>query len=141
MYAARDGEGPTLTPATGVNNTVNSLPQFCPPVTECQISRLAGEPCSLNGVNVPMGPFEPVMCTKGHYCPKGGKEMIVCPPSTYCQAGASTPTPCAAGSRCPEGSSYPIFLVPLGGLAILDALLVLGLFLLAIKGRMRGNAR
>lgn len=126
---------------TGVNNTVNSLPQFCPPITQCQISRLAGEPCALNGINMPMGPFEPVMCSKGHYCPKGGKEMIRCPAYSYCQAGASTPTPCAAGSRCPEGSSYQIFLVPLGVLIIVDALLILGLILFKLKGRMRGNAR
>lgn len=125
----------------GVNNTVNSLPQFCPPLTDCQISRLAGEPCALDGINVPMGPFEPVMCSKGHYCPAGGKEMIRCPPGHYCQAGAAAPTPCAVGSRCPEGSAYAVYLLPLGVLVALDGLLLLGLALLKLKGRTRGHAR
>ncbi|KAK8054020.1 ABC transporter (ATP-binding-cassette) [Apiospora saccharicola] len=120
-----------------MNNTVNSLPQFCPPLTVCQQSRLAGDPCALDGITVGMGPFEPVVCPSGHYCPKGGREMILCPERTYCQPGASTPTPCAGGSRCPEGSSFEVFLVPLGILVIIDGLLIIGVIILVLRARSR----
>lgn len=119
------------------NNTVNSLPQFCPPLTLCQQSRLAGDPCALDGITVGMGPFEPVICPSGYYCPKGGKDMILCPERTYCQPGASTPTPCAGGSRCPKGSSFEVFLIPLGILVIIDGLLIIGIIILALRARSR----
>ncbi|KAK7931561.1 hypothetical protein PG985_002273 [Apiospora marii] len=120
-----------------MNNTVNSLPQFCPPLTVCQQSRLAGDPCALDGITVGMGPFEPVVCPSGYYCPPGGKKMTRCPERTYCQPGASTPTPCAGGSRCPEGSSFEVFLVPLGILVIIDGLLIIGVIILALRARSR----
>ena len=119
------------------NNTANSLPQFCPALTICQQSRLAGDPCAVDGITVGMGPFEPVVCPKGYYCPKGGKEMTRCPERSYCQPGASAPTPCSGGSRCPEGSSYEVFLIPLGILVIIDALIIIGVILMALRARSR----
>ncbi|KAI0169250.1 hypothetical protein GGR52DRAFT_513166 [Hypoxylon sp. FL1284] len=112
------------------NNTVNSLPQFCAPITECQISRLAGFTCAFQGQNIGMGPFEPVVCQQGYYCPMfsggrpGGLDKFVCPQGTYCQPGASTPTPCSVGSHCPEGSTYELFLIPVLILIIVDVLLI-----------------
>ncbi|KAL2016210.1 hypothetical protein VTK56DRAFT_4067 [Thermocarpiscus australiensis] len=47
------------------NNTVNSLPQYCPPFAECQLSRLGTWPCVVNGTNVGMGVFEPIICQAG----------------------------------------------------------------------------
>ncbi|KAI1101712.1 hypothetical protein F4804DRAFT_290537 [Jackrogersella minutella] len=109
------------------NNTVNSLPQFCPPVTDCQIARLAGFTCKLDGTNIGMGPFEPVVCQQGYYCPTASKgtEMLRCPEGTYCQPGAPTPTPCNIGSYCPEGSSYETFVIPVVVLIIADLLLAI----------------
>ncbi|KAI1380182.1 hypothetical protein F4677DRAFT_252994 [Hypoxylon crocopeplum] len=112
------------------NNTVNSLPQFCPPITECQIARLAGFTCSFGGRNYGMGQFEPVVCQQGYYCPtsSGGREILPCPAGTYCQPGAPTPTPCSVGSHCPEKSTYEMFLIPILVLIIADALIAIGLF-------------
>ncbi|KAI1204985.1 uncharacterized protein F4807DRAFT_296809 [Annulohypoxylon truncatum] len=109
------------------NNTVNSLPQFCPPITDCQIARLAGFTCSLGGTNIAMGPFEPVVCQQGWYCPKssGGTETLRCPTGTYCQPGAPTPTPCSVGSWCPEGSTYETFVIPIVILILVDLLLAI----------------
>ncbi|KAI1090440.1 hypothetical protein F5B19DRAFT_322499 [Rostrohypoxylon terebratum] len=119
------------------NNTANSLPQFCPPITDCQIARLAGLTCSTGGFNIGMGPFEPVVCQQGYYCPKssGGTEMLRCPTGTYCQPGAPTPTPCSAGSRCPEGSTYEIFVIPLIVLILADVLLLIILLWAFIRKR------
>ncbi|KAI1387271.1 uncharacterized protein F4822DRAFT_430023 [Hypoxylon trugodes] len=119
------------------NNTVNSLPQFCPPITECQIARLAGFTCSLGGRNIGMGPFEPVVCQQGYYCPtsSGGREMIPCPTGTYCQPGAPTPTPCSFGSRCPEKSSFETFLIPIAVLIFADVLILLALIWYHIRKR------
>ncbi|KAK8014377.1 hypothetical protein PG990_007673 [Apiospora arundinis] len=120
-----------------MNNTVNSLPQYCPALTVCQQSRLAGDPCAIDGITKGMGPFEPVVCPKGYYCPKGGKEMTRCPERNYCQPGAAAPTPCSVGSRCPEGSSYEVFLIPFGILVIIDALLAIGVIILGLRARSR----
>ncbi|KAK3997856.1 hypothetical protein QBC44DRAFT_279193 [Cladorrhinum sp. PSN332] len=116
-----------------LNNTVNSLPQFCPPFALCQMARLGGRACELNGTNIGMGPFEPVICQRGYYCPAGGKETIKCPKGTYCQPGAATPTPCAVGSLCPAGSSYERFLIPIGVLIAVDILLIIGIVLLRFR--------
>ncbi|KAK4166905.1 hypothetical protein QBC43DRAFT_256642 [Cladorrhinum sp. PSN259] len=116
-----------------VNNTVNSLPQFCPPFAVCQVARLGGRACELNGTNIGMGPFEPVICQRGHYCPPGGKETIKCPKGTYCQPGAATPTPCAVGSLCAEGSTAETFLIPVGVLIVVDILLIIGIILLRFR--------
>ncbi|KAK3496165.1 hypothetical protein B0T13DRAFT_279784 [Neurospora crassa] len=124
------------------NNTVNSLPQYCTPITECQLARLGGIDCKLNGVNIGMGPFEPVICQAGWYCPREEKGMVTlkCPSGHYCQAGAPTPTPCAVGSRCPEGSSFERYLLPIVLLLVLDVLLILGMIHLGIRKRRRNSS-
>ncbi|KAA8628536.1 hypothetical protein SMACR_07475 [Sordaria macrospora] len=121
------------------NNTVNSLPQFCPPVTECQLARLGGIACELSDANIGMGPFEPVVCQAGWYCPREEKGMVTlkCPSGHYCQAGAATPTPCAVGSRCPEGSQFERYLLPIVLLIVIDVLLILGMIYLGIRKRRR----
>ncbi|KAI1748612.1 hypothetical protein F4782DRAFT_550609 [Xylaria castorea] len=123
------------------NNTVNSLPQYCPPITECQESRLSGVVCQLNGANIGMGPFEPVICQQGHYCPPelGGRKTLPCPAGTYCQPGATTPTPCAVGSYCPEKSIYQVFLVPLVLLLALDLIITVALIWYVINRRFRNT--
>lgn len=127
-----------------VNNTVNSLPQFCPPVTECQLSRLFGSACLnpfVEGENMGMGPFEPVVCPTGRYCPpeQNGTVMILCPAKTYCQPGSASPTPCSTGSRCPPGSSYETYLAPLGIVIIFDLLLAVLVLALGFRGRILGK--
>ncbi|TRX90889.1 hypothetical protein FHL15_008293 [Xylaria flabelliformis] len=121
------------------NNTVNSLPQFCPPITECQESRLAGQVCQLSGRNIGMGPFEPVICQQGYYCPPGGRQTLPCPAGTYCQPGAATPTPCAVGSYCPVRSTYQVFLVPLFLLLALDVIITIALIWYVINRRFRNT--
>lgn len=125
------------------NNTINSLPLFCPPLSECQVARLTGVTCALNGKNVGMGPFEPVVCQQGWYCPPSakGKKTVRCPAGSYCQPGASTPTPCNFGSRCLEGSSYQLFLIPLMVLIVVDILLVAGIFFVKFKQRFHSSSR
>ncbi|KAL7622376.1 hypothetical protein AAE478_007880 [Parahypoxylon ruwenzoriense] len=119
------------------NNTVNSLPQFCPPITECQIARLAGFTCVFRGRNIGMGPFEPVVCQQGYYCPtsSGGTETLPCPAGTYCQPGAPTPTPCNVGSYCPERSTYQLYLVPVIILVIVDVLLAIAFIWYSLRKR------
>ncbi|KAI1410760.1 hypothetical protein F5Y13DRAFT_167326 [Hypoxylon sp. FL1857] len=119
------------------NNTVNSLPQFCPPITECQIARLGGFTCVFNGKNFGMGPFEPVVCQQGYYCPtsSNGTEMIPCPAGTYCQPGAPTPTPCTIGSHCPEGSTFETFLIPVAVLILADVLVAIAFLWYFIRKR------
>ncbi|KAI1175188.1 hypothetical protein F4777DRAFT_338443 [Nemania sp. FL0916] len=125
------------------NNTVNSLPQYCPPITACQISRVSGVICQFNGINVGMGPFEPVVCQEGYYCPPefGGRKTLPCPAGTYCQPGAPTPTPCAMGSYCPEKTTRQFFLVPLILLIVLDVIITIGLIWYVINRRFRNHRR
>ncbi|KAI0204507.1 hypothetical protein F4808DRAFT_345238 [Astrocystis sublimbata] len=121
------------------NNTVNSLPNYCPPITECQSSRYAGFACQLGGRNIGMGPFEPVICQEGFYCPpeEGGRKTLPCPVGTYCQPGAATPTPCAIGSYCPQQTTYQVFLIPLAILLVLDVLITISLIWYVINRRFR----
>ncbi|KAK1461233.1 hypothetical protein CMEL01_14869 [Colletotrichum melonis] len=123
------------------NNTVNSIPQYCPPLDACQMARLASFTCNFGGKNAGMGPFEPVVCQAGNYCPEenNGKVSIVCPAGSYCQPGAATPTPCSVGSRCPAGSSYELFLIPLAILIIIDVLMIAGMVIYRFRKRLRDH--
>ncbi|KAF5690371.1 ABC transporter [Fusarium denticulatum] len=125
------------------NNTINSLPQSCPPLEKCTIARLSGMTCSLNGTNVGMGVFEPIICQAGHYCPleEKGMKKIRCPAGSYCQPGASTPTQCLSGSRCPEGASFERYLIPVGVLVIIDFLLLVGMFVLMFRSRWQRTSK
>ncbi|GJC86166.1 putative white-brown complex 30 [Colletotrichum liriopes] len=86
-----------------------------------------------------MGPFEPVICQAGNYCPEGenGKISRVCPAGSYCQPGAATPTPCLTGSRCPEGSSYELFLIPFVILIIVDVFMIMGMITYKVRKRFQ----
>ncbi|KAM0340456.1 hypothetical protein ACHAPQ_001151 [Fusarium lateritium] len=125
------------------NNTINSLPQSCPPLPPCTVARLSGLTCSFNGSNIAMGVFEPIVCQAGYYCPldQGGQKKIRCPQGSYCQPGASTPTPCLSGSRCPEGASYERYLIPVGVLIIIDFLLIVGMFVLMFRSRWQRTSK
>ncbi|GKT47666.1 putative Xaa-pro aminopeptidase [Colletotrichum spaethianum] len=86
-----------------------------------------------------MGPFEPVICQAGNYCPEeeNGKVSRVCPTGSYCQPGAATPTPCLTGSRCPEGSSYELFLIPFVILIIVDVFMIMGMIIYRVRKRFQ----
>ncbi|KAI0120945.1 hypothetical protein BJ170DRAFT_153412 [Xylariales sp. AK1849] len=124
------------------NNTINSLPQYCPPIVECQEMRLSGIICQFEDRNIGMGPFEPVVCQAGSYCPEAshGREILPCPAGTYCQPGAATPTPCAVGSHCPEGSRYELYLIPPVLLIVIDVLMVISVLLYTLRIRIRRTA-
>ncbi|KAF4459172.1 ABC transporter (ATP-binding-cassette) [Fusarium albosuccineum] len=127
-----------------VNNTINSLPQSCPPRKECTKARLSGMTCAVSGIgNVGMGPFEPVVCEQGYYCPleDEGKKKLRCPKGSYCQPGASTPTPCAVGSYCPDGATFERYLIPLIVLIAIDILLLIGMFILIFRKRWRSTSK
>ncbi|KAH6895532.1 hypothetical protein B0T10DRAFT_587006 [Thelonectria olida] len=113
------------------------------PLALCQISRLSGQVCTFKGRNVAMGPFEPVVCQQGYYCPPSekGKKTVRCPAGSYCQPGASTPTPCSVGSRCPEGSSYQLFLIPIIVLILVDFLMLIGIFIIKFRNRFKASSR
>lgn len=117
------------------NNTVNSLPQFCPPLEACAVGRAAGLVCQLDGTNVGMGPFEPVLCQGRYYCPEGGAQKIRCPAGHFCRPGSVRPTPCSLGSSCPEGSVSESFYAPLVVLVVLDFILVLVMVLSTMRKR------
>ncbi|KAG8165107.1 hypothetical protein KVR01_005382 [Diaporthe batatas] len=122
------------------NNTVNSLPQYCPPPDVCQISRAAGMTCQIWHENTGMGPFEPVICQGGFYCPRGGMEKFKCPAGHYCPPGTAQPTPCAVGSACPAGSLSQRFYIPLAVLMIFDVCLIVGMLLLTVRKRARRSS-
>ncbi|KAM0297798.1 hypothetical protein HYE67_003282 [Fusarium culmorum] len=125
------------------NNTINSLPQSCPPLKECTVARVSGITCSLNGSNIAMGVFEPIVCQAGYYCPveDKGQKKIRCPAGSYCQPGSSSPTPCNVGSSCPEGSSFQRYYVPLLALILVDILLLVGMFVLMFRSRWQRTSK
>ncbi|KUI57529.1 hypothetical protein VP1G_04850 [Cytospora mali] len=104
---------------------------LCPNNTE---ARAAGMICQFEHSNIGMGPFEPVVCQGGYYCPDGVSK-IECPAGHYCQPGSAQPTPCSVGSACPAGSLAQRFYVPLAVLITLDVLLVLGILLMRLRKR------
>lgn len=124
----------------GQNNTVNSLPQYCPPPDVCQVARAAGMTCQIGHSNTGMGPFEPVICQGGYFCPKGAKEKLKCPAGHYCPPGTAQPTPCAVGSACPAGSLSQRFYIPLSILIIFDVCLIVGVLLLRLRKRVKKNS-
>ena len=83
-----------------------TIPSKCPPVIDCELQRLLGNQC--NGLgnysNGAQGPYEPIVCPPGNYCPTPA-EMLVCPKGFFCSSGTITPTKCDSISICPEGSS------------------------------------
>lgn len=99
--------------------------------------------CSYGGKNFGMGPFEPIVCQQGWYCPpeSNGRETFRCPKGSYCQPGAATPTPCNTGSYCPEGASYQVYLVPLGVLIVVDILVIIGMLFYRFRSRLFANSR
>ncbi|POS70339.1 hypothetical protein DHEL01_v211266 [Diaporthe helianthi] len=100
----------------------------------------AGVTCQIGHENTGMGPFEPVICQGGFYCPKGGVEKLRCPAGYYCPPGTAQPTPCAVGSACPAGSISQRFYIPLAILIIFDVCLVVGMILLRLRKRVKRNS-
>lgn len=72
----------------------------------------------------PMGPYEPVVCKKGNYCPLGGRQQIKCPSGHYCSIGSYNPVKCSFSALCSIGSYRDRSLLPLILLIILDLLLL-----------------
>lgn len=106
----------TLVP--GQNNTASNPPTYCPPFPRAQEARLTGQ------TTTPMGPYEPVVCKKGSYCPPGGAHQIECPSGHFCSIGAYKPTKCSFGALCPPGSYRDRSLLPLILLIVLDTFLL-----------------
>lgn len=103
---------------TGQNNTASNPPTYCPPSPPAQIARLEGV------TTPPMGPYEPVVCQKGNYCPPGGTQQIICPSGHFCSIGAYEPTQCSFGALCPPASYRDRSLLPLILLIALDLLII-----------------
>ena len=82
-----------------------------------------------------MGPFEPVLCTAGFYCPKNATEQIQCPEGSYCPPGSAQAIKCSGGSHCPAGSQNEVNMVPFGMLIIVDVLMIVVFLLLNFRAR------
>jgi ABC-type multidrug transport system ATPase subunit len=85
-------------------NRTNPLgvPQICPESPECKIRRIRSAQCR-DGNFGAQGRFEPVMCTKGFYCPTP-QERLKCPKGYFCPSGTVTPHKCDLLADCPEGT-------------------------------------
>lgn len=122
----------TLVP--GQNNTASNPPTYCPPFPHAQEARLTGQTTS------PMGPYEPVACKKGCYCPPGGAHQIECPSGQFCSIGAYKPTKCSFGAHCPPGSYRDRSLLPLILLTVLDTVLISAILVSKfLRSRSRGT--
>lgn len=89
----------------GPNNTAEHPPVYCPPTSECLITRLQAVQ---NTCLRSQGFYEPIVCKPGYYCPLGGKKQLLCPKGHYCPLGNVEPLKCKALSRCTEGSDREI---------------------------------
>lgn len=83
---------------------------------------------------MPMGPYEPVVCKKGHYCPLGGAQQVECPSGHFCSIGAYYPTECSVGAICPPGSYRDRSLLPFALLIVLDFLMIGAMLALKLSG-------
>ena len=108
----------TVSYVAGENNTATHPPTYCPPFPQAQEARLTGQ------TTFPMGPYEPVVCREGTFCPRGGRLQIQCPPGHFCSIGAYIPTKCSFGAHCPPGSYRDRSLLPLVLVIILDFMLI-----------------
>ena len=108
-------------PIVGQNNSAQNPPTYCPPPPQIQEARLVGQ------TTVPMGPYEPVVCMRGNYCPPRGAQQIECPSGHFCSIGAYHPTKCTFGALCPPGSFRDRSLLPFILLIVLDLLLVVAM--------------
>ena len=90
-----------------------------------------------------MGPYEPVVCKKGNYCPPGGARQIECPSYSYCSIGAYEPTQCSFGAHCPPGTYRDRSVLPLILVIALDLLLISAIMVSKIhrNGRRKGPHR
>ncbi len=77
-----------------------------------------------------MGPYEPVVCKEGNYCPPGGRQQIQCPSGHFCSIGAYQPTKCSFGALCPPSSYRNGSLLPPILQIVLDFLLISAILLL-----------
>lgn len=110
-------------PDTGPNNSFQNPPQYCPPTTECQITRLQ---TLHNSCSMPQGIYEPVACAPGFFCPARGSKQLPCPSHHYCPLGSFRPWPCSSISVCPSGSSRQLPLIGVFLLVIVDLILLIG---------------
>ena len=121
-------------PILGQNNSALNPPTYCPPPAQIQEARLVGQ------TTIPMGPYEPVVCKKGHYCPLGGAQQIECPSGHFCSIGAYHPTKCSVGAPCPRGSYRDRSLLPFTLLIVLDVLLIGAMLVLKLSGNAHGGS-
>lgn len=120
-----------LTIFPGQHNTDEHLPQYCPPLPQCQDLRLSGAQCT------PQGTFEPVLCDAGWYCPNNGTERIECPSGSYCPHGVASPIKCSVGSRCPAGSQRNMNFLPMGILLLVDIILITATIMEKLRSRYK----
>ncbi|KAI9227817.1 MAG: hypothetical protein DHS80DRAFT_16527 [Piptocephalis tieghemiana] len=103
-------------PNTTASNPA-SLPRLCPATKDCTMTRL------YNGWCEPQGPYEPMVCPAGHYCPEPSTKYP-CPEGYFCPYGTISPRSCGPIAHCPVGSVGRTELTALVFLLIIDALLI-----------------
>lgn len=100
-------------------------PQYCAPTKECQAVRLQTVE---NTCDQPQGLYEPIVCTKGYYCPRPGDQRYLCPAKYYCPLGTESPVKCGPLSVCPSGSSREFHLDGFVVALVLDIILLIIIF-------------
>lgn len=117
------------------NNTIDQLPEYCPPLVTCQNARLSGGGCP------PQGMLEPVVCPKGYYCPHGGRSQLKCPSGHYCSLGAYKASPCSPGASCPEGTDRNMSFLPPGLILAIDVLILAIMFGFRIRNNLKNKSK
>ncbi|KAI0406240.1 hypothetical protein F4802DRAFT_606249 [Xylaria palmicola] len=119
------------------NNSDANPPEYCPPTTECLLTRLQ---TVKNICNQAQGVYEPMVCPPGHYCNPGGKQIATCPSGYFCPLGTVKPIRCSATSICSAGADRELVLEGFIVIFIVD-LLILAFLLRPLWPKFRRNMR
>eukprot|EP00760_Papus_ankaliazontas_P019711 PhM_4_TR18061/c0_g1_i14/m.101826 len=109
----------------------DTWPVVCPPTVSCQDEREDYKYCP------PQGPYEPMPCPAGWYCPRADT-LLRCPSGSYCPLGSYRAQSCGGMSVCPEGTESEWDLSGLFVLLLVDLmLLAVKFWLQAVKSRSK----
>eukprot|EP00760_Papus_ankaliazontas_P019710 PhM_4_TR18061/c0_g1_i13/m.101786 len=95
----------------------DTWPVVCPPTVSCQDEREDYKFCP------PQGPYEPMPCPAGWYCPRADT-LLRCPSGSYCPLGSYRAQSCGGMSVCPEGTESEWDLSGLFVLLVIDISLI-----------------
>eukprot|EP00760_Papus_ankaliazontas_P019712 PhM_4_TR18061/c0_g1_i15/m.101806 len=109
----------------------DTWPVVCPPTVSCQDEREDYKYCP------PQGPYEPMPCPAGWYCPRADT-LLRCPSGSYCPLGSYRAQSCGGMSVCPEGTESEWDLSGLFVLLLVDICVISGVvYIRVIRPRRR----